>query len=85
MDVGVRDLKHRLSELLERASRGEVIRVTDRGRPKAILGPVPGGDHLAQGIETGRIRPPVKERPALVKRVVAQRRIADALHEDRGS
>ena len=41
-DVGVRELKQRLSEYLDRAERGEVLRVTDRGRPKAVLGPLLG-------------------------------------------
>ncbi len=49
MDVGLRELKERLSELLDRASRGEVIRVTDRGRPKAILAPIPGRSMLEDG------------------------------------
>jgi len=35
MDVGVHELKQHLSEYLERAARGEAIRVTDRGVPKA--------------------------------------------------
>lgn len=41
MEVGIRELKKHLSEYLERASRGEVIAVTDRGRLKAVLGPLP--------------------------------------------
>jgi prevent-host-death family protein len=43
MDVGVRELKRRLSELLDLAERGELVRVTDRGRPKAMLGPINRG------------------------------------------
>ena len=36
-DVGVRELKARLSEYLDRAARGEVIRVTQRaGRRRAV-------------------------------------------------
>jgi len=53
MDVGVSELKQRLSKYIERAARGEVIRVTDRGVPRAILGPVPGAAHLAEGIAAG--------------------------------
>ncbi|HSH11026.1 MAG TPA: type II toxin-antitoxin system prevent-host-death family antitoxin, partial [Ilumatobacter sp.] len=53
MDVGVRELKQHLSEYLARAERGEVIRVTDRGRPKALLMPVPGGDPLQRGVDEG--------------------------------
>ena len=42
--VGIRELKARLSEYVKRASAGEVIEVTDRGRVVARLsapGPVP--------------------------------------------
>jgi prevent-host-death family protein len=38
-DVGIRKLRARLSEYLDRAERGEVVTVTERGRPKAVLGP----------------------------------------------
>lgn len=58
MDVGVRELKERLSEYLERAARGEYLTVTDRGRPKAVLGPLPGADNFARGIAEGWITPP---------------------------
>jgi prevent-host-death family protein len=39
--VGVRELRQRASELLRRVERGEIIEVTDRGRPVAILAPPP--------------------------------------------
>jgi prevent-host-death family protein len=39
--VGVRELRQRASELLRRVERGERIEITDRGRPVAILGPLP--------------------------------------------
>lgn len=55
MDVSVRELKAKLSEMLDRAERGELVRVTDRGRPKALLGPLPGKLRLQQGIEQGWI------------------------------
>lgn len=35
--VGVRELKNRLSEYLRRVDHGEVILVTDRGRPVAEI------------------------------------------------
>jgi len=57
MDVGVRDLKQHLSEHLRRVAAGEVIRITDRGIPVALITPVAGGDPLQQGIEEGWIRP----------------------------
>lgn len=84
MDVGVRQLKERLSEYLDRAERGEIIRVTERGRPKALLGPLPGKLRLEQGIAEGWITPGSGERLALIPRVRATRTIADVLAEDRG-
>jgi prevent-host-death family protein len=55
MDISVRELKAKLSEMLDRAERGELVRVTDRGRPKALLGPLPGKVRLEQGVEEGWI------------------------------
>jgi len=39
--VGVRELRQRASELLRRVEQGEAIEITDRGRPVALLGPLP--------------------------------------------
>lgn len=84
MDVGVRELKQHLSEYLERAARGETIRVTDRGQPKAILGPVPGSGQLAAGIAAGWIQGAREEvEPAPVPRASSQKSIAQVLGEDR--
>ena len=83
MDVGVRELKQHLSEYLERAAAGETIRVTDRGQPKAILGPVPGSGQLARGIAEGWIRGAEASEPVPVPRAKALRSIADVIGEDR--
>ena len=45
--VGVRELRQRASELLRRVEEGESIEITDRGRPVAMLIPIPG-DPLAR-------------------------------------
>lgn len=84
MDVGVRELKEHLSEYLERAARGEIIRVTDRGQPKAILAPIPGAERLRAGITEGWVRAGDDEPPVSVKRASARRRIGSVLDEDRG-
>jgi prevent-host-death family protein len=71
MEVGIRDLKARLSEHLERVARGEVITVTSRGRRIAQIVPVPGRENLERGIAEGWLtraadRPPepvVPQRP----------------------
>lgn len=71
MDIGIRDLKARLSSYLERVARGEVITVTSRGRKIAQIVPMPGHDNLERGLAEGWItrqeaRPPepvVRQRP----------------------
>ena len=39
--VGVRELRQSASELLRRVEQGETIEITDRGRPVALLSPLP--------------------------------------------
>lgn len=86
MDVGVRELKQHLSDYLDRAARGQIITITERGRPKVQLVPLPGGgDRLAEGIEEGWITAPAKPgslTPA--KRFRSVERIIDVLDRDRG-
>jgi prevent-host-death family protein len=84
MDVGVRDLKARLSEFLDRAARGEVITVTDRGEPKAVLGPLPGRSRLATGIEEGWVTPATRAGLRPARRHRPSRRVLDVLSDDRG-
>lgn len=85
MEVGVRELKQNLSAYLERAARGETIRVTDRGVPKAVLGPVPGAARLDEGLANGWIAGPASRVPAQrVRRARAVAHIDDILAEDRG-
>lgn len=83
MDVGVRELKAHLSAYLERAAGGELIRVTDRGRPVAVIGPLPDTERLERGIREGWIRPGSGMIPCAVHRSPSQSRVADVLEEDR--
>ena len=46
--VGIRELRQRASELLRLVERGETVEITDRGRPVALLTPLPGGSPLEQ-------------------------------------
>ena len=84
-DVGVRELKQRLSEYLDRAERGELVRVTERGRPKALLGPLPGRARVEEGIRDGWIVPASGSGLRDVQRRKARRMVLDALGEDRGA
>ncbi len=85
MDVGVRELKAKLSMYLDRASKGETLVVTDRGRPVATLGPPLGGIDLAAAAEAGWLTPAKRPGPLRpVPRVKAIRPTLDVLTEDRG-
>jgi len=53
--VGVRELRQRASELLRLVEGGETIEITDRGRPVALLTPLPGGSPLERLRATGDV------------------------------
>jgi prevent-host-death family protein len=82
--VGIRELKAKLSEYLERAAAGETIVVTDRGKAKAEIRRLSVEERIQQGIREGWIRPG-KGRPS-VKRLglKAKRPLSEILDEDRG-
>jgi prevent-host-death family protein len=55
MSVGVRELRQRASELLRRVGQGETIEITDRGRPVAVLAPLPEGTPLERMRAAGEV------------------------------
>jgi prevent-host-death family protein len=55
--VGVRELRQRASELLRRVAQGETIEITDRGRPVALLTPLPEGGPLQRMRAAGEVEP----------------------------
>jgi prevent-host-death family protein len=58
MDVGVRELRQNLSIYLERIKLGETLRITERGKPVALLTPLNGEiSRLDALIAAGRARP----------------------------
>lgn len=57
MEVGIRELKAKLSEHLQRVNEGETIVVTDRGRPVARLVPYDTSSAVERGIAEGWIEP----------------------------
>lgn len=58
--VGVRELRQNLSVYLERVKSGEVLEVTERNHPVAILAPLPGvSSPLERLIAAGRASAPV--------------------------
>jgi prevent-host-death family protein len=84
MDVGVRELKAKLSEYLGRAAQGEEIVVTDRGIPIVRLLPYEVSPTIQKGIEEGWIEPPKRTRLTEGPRHRSHLSVMEVLREDRG-
>jgi prevent-host-death family protein len=79
-EIGVRDLKASLSEVLRRVGRGEQVRVTVRGEPIADIVPARArDDRLSDLIAEGRVVPPSRALPSSPPRLSAGRRSASEL------
>jgi prevent-host-death family protein len=83
VDVAVRELKARLSAYLKRAAAGELITVTDRGRPIATLGPVLNRVDLSAAVAAGWVTPASKNGLRQVRRHKSAGTVEQALAEDR--
>jgi len=68
MEIGVRELKAKLSEVLSRVERGEVVGVTSRGRRIAQIVPAPGGTNIEHGLVEGWITRAADRPPTSVTR-----------------
>lgn len=55
--IGIRELRQQASRYLRKVEEGETIEVTDRGRPVALLVPVPGGSRIDGLVARGRLVP----------------------------
>ena len=56
--VGIRELRENLSRIVRRVRRGEVLEVTDRGRPVARIVPLElAAGSLADLVAEGTVRP----------------------------
>lgn len=55
--IGIRELRQQASRYLRDVERGESIEVTDRGRPIAMLVPIPAETGRARLQASGRLRP----------------------------
>lgn len=84
MEVGVRELKAKLSEYLGRAAAGEQVIVTDRGTPVARLVGLDEGSGLQRGIDEGWVEPARRTALGDPVRHQASRPTAAVLEEDRG-
>lgn len=55
--VGIRELRQHASRYLREVERGETIEVTDRGRPLALLVPIPRTSTIDKLTASGRLGP----------------------------
>jgi prevent-host-death family protein len=66
LSIGVRELRQNASRYLRLIEeRGEPIQITDRGRPVALLTPLPTGSRLQQLRASGKLTPAVRPWDAL--------------------
>jgi prevent-host-death family protein len=87
-EVGLRELRQDLSRYVRRAGRGKRVVVTERGRPVAMLTPLPrSGGVLEQMIAEGRATPPKGDLADLgvprMKPPDDSRSVSNTLEEDR--
>ncbi|MGH2752746.1 MAG: type II toxin-antitoxin system Phd/YefM family antitoxin [Actinomycetota bacterium] len=54
--IGVRELRQHASEWLRRVEAGETIEVRNRGRPVALLTPIPRGSVIDRLAAEGRLK-----------------------------
>jgi prevent-host-death family protein len=59
--IGVRELRQRASSYLRRVEAGETIEITDRGRPVALLSPIPDRSTLERLRASGDLAPATAE------------------------
>ena len=55
--VGIRELRQRASQFLRRVQAGETFEVTDRGRPIALITPLPADNPYEALVASGDITP----------------------------
>jgi prevent-host-death family protein len=85
-EVSVRELRQNLSVYLRRVQAGEALRVTargPRGRPVAMLTPLPEAGLWERMVAEGRIQPAAQDEGELPPPVAGPegRRIGEALDE----
>jgi prevent-host-death family protein len=85
-EVGVRELKARLSEHLRRVKLGEVIVITDRGRQVARIVPAELPEGIARMMREGRLRWSGRKPglPRVRARIEGRPNLADIVIRDRG-
>lgn len=78
MEIGIRELKDRLSEILHRANAGEKITITHHGRPLCEISPaevtqIKRPAYLTKGIEEGWLTPATSQIRPVMKPIKPKR------------
>lgn len=87
--IGIRELRQNASKYIERVKAGETLEVTERGRPVAVLAPLPGPSSVIERLRAeGRLRPATSRLedlppPIKVDDPDISRKIREALDETR--
>ena len=84
MEVGIRELRGRLSDYLDRVREGDELVVTDRGRAFARVAPLARGRALGRAIGEGLVTsasPSARSRPS--QRTTSRGTVSDLVAEQR--
>jgi prevent-host-death family protein len=78
MEIGIREFKNRLSEILQRANEGEQITITNHGQAICRLSPVTVEEikrpaFLERAIAEGRVRPATRSSLGNFKRITPRK------------
>lgn len=83
MEVGVRELRDRLSRHLAEVRSGRIVTVTDHGRPIARIVPVERLTRLEQLRVEGRVRPARRRKRPAPEPVVSSGSVSDLIRKQR--
>ena len=84
MEVGIRELKAKLSLYVSEAAGGATIVITDRGQPVARLTAINETSHFERGLDEGWIEPARRTKLTPASPVTGVEPIAAVLDDDRG-
>lgn len=65
--VGIRELRQNLSVYLRRIEAGETLQVTERGRPVAVLAPLPGRRRIIDRLVADGLARPARREPSTLR------------------
>ncbi len=85
VEVGVRELKSKLSHYIDLVQHGSQVIVTEHGKPVATLAAIDDQTNkLEDLVASGRLRPPLKSKNLVYKRpFVARTSVSDIVVGDR--